>query len=103
MKNPLTDGRDEVIKVAVGEKRLGELSEEQLQGSRDDVDILPLAVLEVQLLCLDTTGARCSYNTAGGAAVYSKLLQLFLACAGSCLLSLSDWFIQFNTSVQANQ
>lgn len=50
----LTDGRDELIKVAVWEKWLGKLSEKQLQRSGDDVNVLPLSVLQVQLLCFDT-------------------------------------------------
>lgn len=54
----LTDGWDELIKVAVGEKRLRKLSEKQLQRSGDDVNVLPLTVLQVQLLCGDTSGAQ---------------------------------------------
>jgi len=54
----LTDGCDEVIKVAVWEKRLGKLSEKQLQRSGDDVHVLPLAVLQVQGLCGNRTGAQ---------------------------------------------
>lgn len=57
-KNLLTDGCDKPIEVAVGEKWLRKLSEKQLQRSGDDVHVLPLAVLEVQFLCLNTTGTQ---------------------------------------------
>lgn len=56
--NLLTDGCDELIKVAEWEKRLRKLSEKQLQRSGDDMNVLPLAVLEVQFLCFNTTGAQ---------------------------------------------
>lgn len=49
--NVLTDGFDETVKMAIGEERLGKLSEKQLQGPGDDMNVLPLAVLQVQLLC----------------------------------------------------
>lgn len=54
----LTDGCDELIKVAVWEKRLRKLPEKQLQCSGDDVNVLPLTILQVQFLCLNTTGAQ---------------------------------------------
>lgn len=57
-KDVLTDGCDKPIEVAVREKWLRKLSEKQLQRSSDDMNILPLAVLEVQLLCLGVTGAQ---------------------------------------------
>lgn len=47
----LTDGCDEAVEVAVGEERLWQFPEEQLEGASDDVHVLPLAVLQVQLLC----------------------------------------------------
>lgn len=50
----LTDGCDEPVEVAVGEERLRKLPEEQLEGAGDDVHVLPLAVLQVQLLCVGT-------------------------------------------------
>lgn len=53
----LTDGRDEVVEVAEREQRVWKLPEKQLQCSGDDVDVLPLTVLEVQLLCSDTKQA----------------------------------------------
>ncbi len=53
LKNLLTDGRDELVKVAVREKRLRKLPEKQLQRSGDDMNVLPLAVFEVQLLCFN--------------------------------------------------
>lgn len=46
----LTDGVDEVVEGAVGEERLGQLPEEHLEGSGGDVDVLPLAVVQVHLL-----------------------------------------------------
>lgn len=54
----LTDGCDEAIKVAVWEKWLSKLSEKQLERSGEDVDVFPLSVLQVQFLCLNTTGAQ---------------------------------------------
>lgn len=54
----LTDGWDELVKVAEGEKRFRKLSEKQLQRPGDDVNVLPLTVLQVQLLCGDTSGAQ---------------------------------------------
>lgn len=50
----LTDGCDEPVEVAVGEERLRQFPEEQLEGAGDDVHVLPLAVLQVQLLCVGT-------------------------------------------------
>lgn len=47
----LTDGCDEPVEVAVREEWLRQFSEEQLEGAGDDVHVLPLAVLQVQLLC----------------------------------------------------
>lgn len=46
----LTDGVDEVVEGAIGEERLWKLSEKHLQGSCGDVDVLPLTVIQVQLL-----------------------------------------------------
>lgn len=54
----LTDGCDEPVEVTEGEKRLRKFPEEQLEGAGDDVDVLPLAILQVQLLCWDATGAQ---------------------------------------------
>lgn len=54
----LTDGCDEPVEVTEGEKRLRKFPEEQLEGTGDDVNVLPLAVLQVQLLCWDATGAQ---------------------------------------------
>lgn len=50
----LTDGCDEPVEVAVGEERLRQFPEEQLEGAGDDVHIFPLAVLQVQFLCAET-------------------------------------------------
>lgn len=46
----LTDGADEVVKQGVGEERLRELPEVHLQRSGGHVDVLPLPVLQVDLL-----------------------------------------------------
>lgn len=54
----LTDGCDEPVEVTEGEKRLRKFPEEQLEGAGDDMDVLPLAVLQVQLLCWDVTGTQ---------------------------------------------
>lgn len=50
----LTDGCNEVVEVAVRKQGLRKLSEEQFQGPGDDVHVFPLAVLQVQLLCIHT-------------------------------------------------
>lgn len=65
----LTDGCDEPVEVAVGEERLRKFPEEQLEGAGDDVHVLPLAVLQVQLLCVGTQqGCAACQRAAGGAA-----------------------------------
>lgn len=46
----LTDGVDEVVEGDVCEERLRKLPEEHLQGSCGDVDVLPLSVIQIQLL-----------------------------------------------------
>jgi len=46
----LTDGSDELLEGAEGKQRFWKLSKEKLQSSGDDVDLLPLPVLQVQLL-----------------------------------------------------
>lgn len=65
----LTDGCDEPVEVAEGEERLRKFPEEQLEGAGDDVHVLPLAVLQVQLLCVGTQqGCTARQRAAGGAA-----------------------------------
>lgn len=56
----LTDGCDEPVEVAIREERLRQFPEEQLEGAGDDVHVLPLAVLQVQLLCRGTQLERVS-------------------------------------------
>lgn len=48
----LSDGFYEFVKVTEWEKWLRKLSEKQLQRSSDHVHILPLAILQVQLLVI---------------------------------------------------
>lgn len=55
--NVLTYGWDKLIEVAEGEKGLGKLSKKQLERSSDDVNILPLTILQVQFLCGHTAHA----------------------------------------------
>lgn len=43
----LTDGLDEAAEVTEGEKGFRKLPEEQLQSPCDNVDVLPLAILQV--------------------------------------------------------
>lgn len=43
----LTDGVDKVVEGVVGEEWFRQLSEEHLQGSRGDVDVLPLTVFQL--------------------------------------------------------
>lgn len=50
MGKGLTYGVDKVVEGAVGEEGLGELPEEHLQSPRGDVDVLPLAVVQLHLL-----------------------------------------------------
>lgn len=47
---PLTDRFQKALEEAVGEERLRQLPEKHLQGSGDNVDVLPLAVVQIQLL-----------------------------------------------------
>lgn len=96
-KNLLTDGCDKPIEVAVREKWLRKLSEKQLQRSRDDVHVLPLAVLEVQFLYLNTTGAQLIRAQQG------ELLSTERSCSESshglwilCFLRVIDRVFQFN-------
>lgn len=46
----LTDGSDELVEAAEGEQRLWKFPQEKLQCSSDHVDLVPLSVLQVQLL-----------------------------------------------------
>lgn len=45
-----TYGSDEFVKVAERKEGLWQLAEEKLQGSRDDMHVLPSAVIQVQML-----------------------------------------------------
>lgn len=56
--------------MAVGEERLRQFPEEQLEGAGDDVHVLPLAVLQVQFLCAETksecvSGQQVALGAAG--------------------------------------
>lgn len=53
-----TDCCDEAGKVTVREERLRKLPEKQLQCSSDNVNVLPLTVFKVQLLCFNITVAQ---------------------------------------------
>lgn len=64
----LTDGCDEPVEVAVGEEWLRQFPEEQLEGAGDDVHVLPLAVLQVQLLCVGAQRERTACQWAAGGA-----------------------------------
>lgn len=70
--------------MAVGEKRLRKLSEKQLQRSGDDVNVLPLTVLQVQLLCGDTSGAQLVKTQQGAplSAVKQQRRNRFASSAG---------------------
>ena len=58
MGEGLTYGVDKVVEGAVGEERLGQLSEEHLQGPRGHVDVLPLDVVKLHLfVCIDQSAA----------------------------------------------
>ena len=46
----LTDGSNELFEEAVREEGFRQLSEEELQCSGDDVDLLILPVLQIQIL-----------------------------------------------------
>lgn len=55
---PLTDGGDELAEVREGEEGLRQLSEEELQGAGDHVNVLPAPILQVQaLICGEKSGA----------------------------------------------
>lgn len=63
----LTDGGDELVKVPKGDERLRQLAEEQLEGTGDDVDVLPAPVVQVQVfLCGDTGTPRTRDTHKGG-------------------------------------
>lgn len=51
----LTDGFHKPLKEAVREERLWQLPEKHLQCSGDNVDVLPLAVVQIQLLFWENT------------------------------------------------
>lgn len=44
----LTDGLHERLEEPEGEQRLRQLAEKHFEGSGDDVDVLPLTVIQVQ-------------------------------------------------------
>ena len=46
----LTDGSDELVEAAEGKQRFWELPQEKFQSSGDDVNLLPLSIIQVQLL-----------------------------------------------------
>lgn len=46
----LTYGLDEHIEKAKGKQRLWQFTEKQLQRTSDDMNVLPLAVTQIQLL-----------------------------------------------------
>lgn len=52
----LTDGRDELAEVREGEKGLRQLSKEELQGTSDNVDVLPAPVVQVEALICGNGG-----------------------------------------------
>lgn len=51
----LTDGFHKSLKEAVREERLRQLPEKHLQCSGDNMDVLPLAVVQIQLLFWENT------------------------------------------------
>ena len=51
----LTDRLHKPLKEAVREERLRQLPEKHLQCSGDNVDVLPLAVVQIQLLFWENT------------------------------------------------
>lgn len=67
----LTDGADEVVKQSVGEERLRELPEVHLQRSGGHVDVLPLPVLQVDLL-IWTQRLRSAWNTARNGRIWTE-------------------------------
>lgn len=53
----LTDGLHELVEESEGEQRLWQLPEKHLERPGDDVDVLPLAVVQVKLfLWVDSRG-----------------------------------------------
>lgn len=55
----LTDGSDELVEAAEGKQRFWELSQEKFQSSCDHMDLLPLSIIQVQvLLCRDNRDVR---------------------------------------------
>lgn len=46
----LTDGIDEVVELAISKEGLRKLPKEHLQSACGDVDVLPLSVVQIDLL-----------------------------------------------------
>jgi len=55
LRGILTDRLHKPLKETVREERLRQLPEKHLQCSGDDVDVLPLAVIQIQLLFWENT------------------------------------------------
>ena len=55
VRKVLTDRFHKLLKEAVREERLRQLPEKHLQCSGDNVDVLPLAVVQIQLLFWENT------------------------------------------------
>lgn len=52
----LTDGGDELFEDAEGKQRLWKLPQEKLESAGDHVNLLPLSVLQVQVLLCRNRG-----------------------------------------------
>lgn len=90
-ENLLTDCWDKVIEVAEWEKWLRKLSKKQFQCSRDDVNVLPLAILEVQVLCVNTTVVQLMRAQQGA------LLATLRPCTDSCRKNLQSSAVSVRT------
>lgn len=58
LPKPLTDGCYELVEVREGEEGFRQLSEEELQGTCDHVDIFPAPIVQVQAFICGREGPR---------------------------------------------
>lgn len=78
----LTDGRDELAEVREGEKGLRQLSKEELQGTSDNVDVLPAPVVQVQALICGNGGGGGGGRAENGSKRRSAPLRAFKPWGG---------------------
>lgn len=88
----LTDGSDELVEAAEWKQRLWKLPQEQFESSGDHMDLLPLPVLQVQLLlCRDNKDTTKTNQSAAHSVItavtYSKTSSTCHDITGSRLMN----------------